>query len=143
MPLLFGWIPSVDCIKKNIAATMQFAPTLVRLPLRKHFKSCFPTCNVYHWIKEIIDDTFFGDTPPHNDGILDHDAGVSMAQLDSSRTEVYPMLLESNMPGTFEDLICLHGMPHIIFSDNSKVQCAKQILDLLHLYVGDQRLPNK
>ena len=55
---LFGWVP-VDRIKKTIASTTQFARASVRLPLRKHFKSRFPACNVHRWNEDVATDTFF------------------------------------------------------------------------------------
>ncbi len=133
---LFGWVP-VDRIKKTIASTTQFARASVRLPLRKHFKSRFPACNVHRWNKDVATDTFFCDTPAHDDGILGH-AGATMAQLfvgkTSSKTVVYPMKTEHDMAGTFEDLIRQHGAPDSLFSDNAKAQCGKRVRDLLRLY---------
>ena len=133
---LFGWVP-VDRIKKTIASTTQFARASVRLPLRKHFKSRFPACNVHRWNEDVATDTFFCDTPAHDDGILGH-AGATMAQLfvgkTSSKTVVYPMRTEHDMAGTFEDLIRQHGAPDSLFSDNAKAQCGKRVRDLLRLY---------
>jgi hypothetical protein len=85
----------------------------------------------------VATDTFFCDTPAHDDGSLGH-AGTTMAQLyvgkTSSKTVVYPMRLESNMSKTLEDLIRNHGAPNSLFSDNAKAQCGKRVLDILHLY---------
>jgi hypothetical protein len=44
------------------------------------------------------------------------------------------MHLESDMPGTLEDLICKQGMHNSLFSDNANIQCGKRVLDLLRLY---------
>jgi hypothetical protein len=43
------------------------------------------------------------------------------------------MRLKSDMPDTLKDLICQHGAPNSLFSDNAKVQYGKHILNLLHL----------
>jgi hypothetical protein len=132
----FGWVP-VDRIKKTIDSTTQFARASVRLPMRKHFKSRFPAYNVHRWNESVATDTFFCDTPAHDDGILGH-AGATMAQLyvgkTSSKTVVYPMRLESDMSKTLEDLIRNHGAPNSLFSDNAKAQCGKRVLDILRLY---------
>jgi hypothetical protein len=96
----FGWVP-VDRIKKTIESTTQFAGASVRLPMQKHYKSCFPAYNVHCWNESVATDTFFCDTPAHNDGILGH-AGATMAQLyvgkTSSKTVIFPMGLGSDMP---------------------------------------------
>ena len=133
---LFGWVP-LDCIKKTILATTQFARASARLPFRKHFRSRFPACNVERWNEEVATDTFFCDTPAHDDGILGH-GGATMAQLyvgkDSTKTVVYPMRKESEMAGTLEDLIRKHGAPNSLFSDNAKAQCGKRVQDILRMY---------
>jgi hypothetical protein len=132
----FGWVP-IDRIKQTIRATTQFARASARLPFRKHFRSRFPACNVNRWNEEVATDTFFCDTPAHDDGILGH-GGAMMAQLyvgkDSTKTVIYPMTKESDMPGTLEDLIRRHGAPNSLFSDNAKTQCGKRVLDILRLY---------
>jgi hypothetical protein len=132
----FGWVP-VDRIKKTIDFTTQFARASVRLPMQKHFKSSYPAYNVHRWNESMAADTFFCDTPAHDDGILGH-VGSTMAQLyvgkTSSKTAVYPMRLESDMFKTLEDLIRSHGAPNSLFSDNAKAQCGKRVLDILCLY---------
>jgi hypothetical protein len=98
----FGWMP-VDRIKKTIASTTQFARASISLPLHKHCKSHFPAYSAHHLNESIATDTFFYDTPAHDDVILGH-GGATMAQLyfgkTSSKTLVYPMCLESDMPKT-------------------------------------------
>jgi hypothetical protein len=105
--------------------------------MRKHFTSRFPACNVHQWNESVATDTFFYDTPAHDDGILGH-AGTTMAQLyvgkTSSKTVVYPMCLESDMSKTLKDLIRDHGAPNSLFSDNAKAQGGKRVLDILRLY---------
>ena len=68
-------------------------------------------------------DTFFSDTPAHDDGIMGH-GGATMVQLFSGVTSlltaVFPMSSESQMPGTFEDFIRKYGAPKALFSDNLK-----------------------
>ena len=81
---LFGWVP-VDRIKKTLESTTQFSRASVRLPMRKHFKSRFPACNVHRWNESVATDTFFCDTPAHDDGILGH-TGATMAQLSVGKT---------------------------------------------------------
>jgi hypothetical protein len=107
---------------------MKFARASVWLPFWKHFKSLFPACNVHRWNKNAVMDTFFCNPPDHDGDILGH-ADATMAQLyvgkTSSKTVVYSMCLESDMPSTLEDLICQHGALNSLFSDNTKIQCGK------------------
>jgi hypothetical protein len=96
----------VDCIKKTIESTTQYAWASVRLPMQKHFKSRFPSYNVHRWNESVATDTvLFCDTPDHDDGTLGH-GGASMAQLyvgkTSSKTVVYPMHLASDMSKTLK-----------------------------------------
>jgi hypothetical protein len=90
----FGWVP-VDRIKKTIDSTTQFARASVRLPMQKHFKSRFPAYNVHRWNESVATDTFFCDTPAHDDGIFDH-AGTTMAQLYVGKTSSKMLLYWSN-----------------------------------------------
>jgi hypothetical protein len=41
---------------------------------------------------------------------------------------------KSEMATTLEDLICHHGAPNGLFSNNAKAQCGKRVLDILSLY---------
>jgi hypothetical protein len=43
------------------------------------------------------------------------------------------MKSESQMPNTLEDLICKHGAPNCLFSDNAKVRIGARIRDILRL----------
>ena len=132
----FGWVP-IDRIKATILHTTQLARASARFPLRKHFRSRFPAYNVHRWNEDVATDTFFCNTPAHDDGILGH-GGSTMAQLyvgkKSSKIVVYPMRSESDMPSTLEDLVRVHGAPNSLFSDNAKIQIGKRVLDILRLY---------
>jgi hypothetical protein len=132
----FGWLP-IERIKKTIQATTQFARTLPRYPFHKHYRTRWPAANVDRWNKDVATDTFFSDTPAHDDGIFGH-SGCTMAQIyigkRSSKTVAYGMKSESQMPNTLEDLIRKHGAPNCLFSDNAKVQIGKRVHDILRLY---------
>jgi hypothetical protein len=132
----FGWLP-IERIKKTIQATTQFARTAPRYPFRKHYLTWWPAANVDRWNEDVARDTFFSDTPAHDDGIFGH-SGCTMAQLyagkKSSKLVAYGMNSESQMPNTLEDLIQKHGAPSCLFSDNAKVQIGKRVHDILRLY---------
>ena len=66
-----GWI-SADCVKATLQNTMQYYKADTHLPLRKHYKSRFPAANVNRIHEEVSMDTFFSDTPAHDDGIAGH-----------------------------------------------------------------------
>ena len=132
----FGWTP-LDRIQRTLDVTTQFARADSRLPMRKHFKTRFPAANVSRLDDVVATDTFFSDTPAHDDGILGH-GGATMVQLytgvKTQFTKAYPMHRESEMPGTFEDFIRQVGAPNSLFSDNSKVQIGKKCTEILRMY---------
>jgi hypothetical protein len=55
-----------------LAVTTQFHRASSRLPLQKHFKTCFPAAVVNCLDETAATDTFFADTPAHDDGIMGH-----------------------------------------------------------------------
>ena len=136
----FGWMP-VERVKRTLENTTQFARADNRIPMRQHYKSRFPACNVPRWNETVATDTFFSDIPAHDDGIKSH-GGTTMVQLytgvDSLLTDVFPMKLASDMVGTFEDLIRKRGAPNQLASDNAKEQTCKAVDEVLRMYsIGD------
>jgi hypothetical protein len=132
----FGWLP-LERIKKTIQNTTQFARNMPRYPFRKHYRTRWPAANVDRWNEDVATDTFFSDTPAHDDGIMGH-SGCTMAQIyagkRSSKLVAYGMTSETQMPHTLEDLIRKHGAPNCLFSDNAKVQIGSRVRDILRLY---------
>ena len=132
----FAFVP-VERIKHTLEHTTQYARADARLPLRKHFKTRFPAANISRLNEVVATDTFFSDTPSHDDGIMGH-GGATMVQLFSGVTSlltaVFPMSSESQMPGTFEDFIRKYGAPKALFSDNAKVQIGNAVRNILRLY---------
>ena len=132
----FGWLP-LERIKKTIQHTTQFARNAPRYPFRKHYRTRWPAANVDRWNEDVATDTFFSDTPAHDDGIMGH-SGCTMAQIyagkRSSKLVAYGMTSETQMPNTLEDLIRRHGAPNCLFSDNAKVQIGARVRDILRLY---------
>ena len=136
----FAWMP-VERIKRTLENTTQYARADNRIPMRQHYKSRFPACNVKRWNETVATDTFFSDIPAHDDGIKSH-GGTTMVQLytgvDSLLTDVFPMKLASDMVGTFEDLIRKRGAPNELASDNAKEQTCKAVDEVLRMYsIGD------
>jgi len=135
------WMPCAPSlggqIKLTLDATTQFARADSHLPMQKHFETRFPAANVSRLDDVVATDTFFSDTPAHDDGILGH-GGATMVQLytgvKTQFTKAYPMTRESEMPGTFEDFIRQVGAPNALFSDNSKVQIGKKCNEILRMY---------
>jgi hypothetical protein len=41
-----------------------------RFPFRKHYRTRWPAANVDRWNEDVATDTFFSDTPAHDDGIM-------------------------------------------------------------------------
>ena len=133
---LFGWLP-VQRIKNTIQATTQWYKAEECLPFRRHFRSRFPAANVPRLNETVATDTFFANTPAHDDGILGH-GGATMVQLyvgtTSQITDIFPMSNESHMHETLLDFIRRHGAPNSLFSDNAKAQTGKKVQNILRHY---------
>lgn len=134
---LFGWLPTTR-IQHTLEHTTQWYRAEGRLPLRRHFKSRFPAANVARLHDTIATDTFFSDTPAHDDGILGH-GGATMAQIYTGKTSqflaCYPMGSESQMASTLLAFITDHGAPDTLFSDNAKAEVNSKIQDILRNYI--------
>jgi hypothetical protein len=132
----FGYFPP-DRIKHTIHNTTQFARMDNRFPLRKHYKTRFPAANISCLNETVATDTFFSDTPAHDDGILGH-GGATMLQLfcgcTTHLTAVFPMKTDHEMSNTFEDFIRTYGAPNALFSDNAKSQIGKAVQEILRMY---------
>jgi hypothetical protein len=83
----FAWAP-IEVIKRTLDATTQMFCNMYRMPLRKHFKSCFPAANVPCRNEAVATDTIYLDTPAHQ-------SCVKMAQIFVGRRttvgDVYPL----------------------------------------------------
>jgi hypothetical protein len=113
----------IDRICDTLANTTQHYRATIHHPFRRHYKSRFPAANVDRRNEWFATDTYFSDTPAHDDGIIGH-GGATMLQLytgyDSLFMAGYPMCEKDQMPHTLEDLIRDHGAPKGLFSDNAK-----------------------
>jgi hypothetical protein len=93
----FAFVPE-ERILKTINHTTQYARMDTRLPLQKHFKSCFLAANVSCLNETVAMDTFFFDIPALDVGIMGH-GETTMLQLycgcESQLTTVFPMKTES------------------------------------------------
>ena len=83
----FGWV-NKHTIENPFHKTTQWAVASTRYPMRKHFKSRFPTFNIPRQSEEVATDTIFSATPAI-------DSGVTMAQnfvgIRTLVTDVYPL----------------------------------------------------
>ena len=108
----FGGV-NAETIKKTLQTT-QWAVTSTRFPMRKHFKSRFPTFNIQCKNETVATDTIFSDTPAI-------DSGVTMAQVfvgkDSLVSHVYPMPSSTQFVNTLEDNIRFRGAMSKLISD--------------------------
>jgi hypothetical protein len=132
----FGWLP-IDRIRDTIANTSQNYRATVQHPFRKHYKSRFPAANVDRRNEWFATDTYFSDTPAHDDGIIGH-GGATMLQLYTGKDSLflagYPMRDKDQMPNTLEDLIRDHGAPQGLFSDNAKEQTSTAVKNIQCMY---------
>ena len=132
----FGWI-SADKVKNTLENTTQWFRASGRYPMRRHYKTRFPAANVIRWNEDVATDTFFSDTPAHDDGISGH-AGCTMVQLytgvTSHYTKVYPMNSEAQIPNTLQDLLRDRGAPNNIRNDCAKAATSNAMQEILRHY---------
>ena len=125
----FAWKP-VEVVRKTLQATTQLATNVVRLPLRRHYKSRFPALRVRRLDEDVATDTFFSNTKA-----LD---GSTCAQLFVGRksmlTDIFGMKTESQMPGALMDFIRKWGAGTGLFSDNAKSETSRAVRDILRTY---------
>ena len=100
----FAWKP-IEVVKETITATTQFGKNVLRLPMRRHFKSRFPALRVRRINEVVATDTFFANEKAHD--------GSTMAQLyvgkTSYLTDIFGMRSESEMPGSLQNFIHMWG----------------------------------
>ena len=126
---MLGWVPA-DTVRKTIDATTQLAKNVLRLPMRRHFKSREPALNRQRLGEKYATDTFYSDTKAIG--------GATCAQIfvgtTSAYTRCFGMMTESEAPTALEDFIRKVGAPHTLRNDNSKVQTGKRWKEILRKY---------
>ena len=132
----FGWLP-ICRIKDTIKNTTQWYKAEGRLPMRRHYKTRFPAANVSRLNENVATDTFFSDTPAHDDGIPGH-GGCTMTQIftgcTSHLTKAYPMHSEKQMPQTLMKFIKEEGAMNNLVGDNAKVAISHKVQEILDWY---------
>ena len=133
----FGWV-SEDRIRDRLAKTSQHYLADKRVPMRKHFRSRFPTANVCRLNEWYSMDTFIADVPAYDDGIPGH-GGCKMMQiyggLDSELLAGFPLASESDLPDTLRDFICEYSAMEGLKSDNAKSETSFAMKDIFHMYM--------
>ena len=126
----FGWV-NKHTIEKTFHKTTQWAVASTRYPMRKHFKSRFPTFNIPRRSEEVATHTIFSDTPAI-------DSGVTMAQICVGKrilvTDVYPLKSQKQFVNTLEDNIRFRGVMIKLISDYNKVEISNKVKDILRMY---------
>ena len=89
-----GWKP-LEVIKKTFEATTQWAATMFSTPMKRHYKSRFPTLNCPRLNKMFCTDTWFGSTPAFGGYTCALYYGVKCKYI-----ALYPMTTESQGPDT-------------------------------------------
>jgi hypothetical protein len=101
--------------------------------MQHHYHTQFPATNVPRWNDDVATDTLFSSVPAHDNGIDGH-GGTTMGQLlcgvTSLVTDIFLLKDESNIVGTFEDLIRKCGAPNSLRSDNAKAQTCKAVKEV-------------
>ena len=118
--LFLGWKP-LDVIRKTFEATTQWAATTFSTPMKRHYKSRFPTLNRPRLNEMFCTDTWFGSTPAFG--------GYTCAQLyygvKSKYIALYPVTTESQGPDTLEDLCRDRGAPIKLKNDRAQMEIGK------------------
>ena len=130
-----GWKPR-EIIERTLEATTQYVKSLLRIPMRRHYKTRNRSCFVRRLRETFSTDTFFASKPALG--------GIKMAQLyvgkKSGLTEVFGMTAESQMEDTLQDFIRKWGAPDILMSDNAKSETGKKVKEILREYtIKDQQ----
>ena len=126
---LLGWVPT-DTIRKTLEATTQLAKNVLRLPMRRHFKSREPGLNRARLAETYATDTFFAETKAIG--------GATCAQIfvgtKSMFTKCYGMKKETEAPNTLEDFVRKVGAPFAVRNDNAKAQTSERWKNILRRY---------
>ena len=142
LPDLDALLPNFGCVGKvhiwtTLEKTSQHYKTDQRIPMQKHFLSCFPATNVCQLPEWYSMDTFFSDVPAANDGIPGH-GGCTMVQiyggLDSELLSGHPMSSESSLSDMLRDFICEYGVMEGLKSDNAKSETFLAMKDIFRMY---------
>lgn len=130
---LLGWKP-LDIIKKTLDATTQWAMTTYEGPMKRHFKSRFPSLNKPRLREMYATDTWFSSTPALG--------GYTCAQLYygvmSKYIALYPMVRESQGPETLEDFCRYKGAPIKLKNDNAQMETGKTWTEICRKYNIEQ-----
>ena len=133
----FGWVGK-DRIRDTLEKTTQHYKADQRVPMRKHFRSRFPTANVRRLPEWYSTDTFISEFPAHDDGIPGH-GGCRLVQiyggLDSELLAGYPMSSEAKLPTTLKEFIRDYGAMEGLKSDNAKSETSFKMKDLFRMYI--------
>ena len=132
----FNWI-SIDRIMQTLKNTTQFYRAAVQNRLKRHYKTRFPAANISRLNEDVATDTFFSDTPAHDDGIPGH-GGCTMVQvytgIKSHVTAAFPMKSESQIPSTLQEFLRKFGAPNKLKSDNAKAIYGDATQEILRQY---------
>ena len=133
----FGWV-SKERIRTTLEQTTQHYQADKRIPMRKHFRSCFPAAKVRRLPEWYSTDTFISDIPASDDGVPGH-AGCKLVQiyggLDSELLSAYPMASESSLPDTLREFIREYGAMAGLKSDNAKLETSFAMKDIFRMYL--------
>ena len=124
-----GWKP-LEVVKETLSHTTQLATNNVRLPMREHYKSRFPSLNARRIQVVVATDTFFA----AEKALGSETCEQLYVGKKSCYTRIYGMKTESQVPNTLGDFIREIGAPYALLSDNAKSETSEAIKDYLRKY---------
>jgi len=120
-----------NVIKKTLANTTQLAKTIVRFPMRRHFKARFPYLNRRRLDEVVSTDTVFSS---HMDISGFHCCQVFYG-LASHMINVYGMRSKAEFPEVYMDFIRREGAPTALRRDNAKEEKSYKVIGINQTYV--------
>ena len=133
----FGWVGKED-IHETREKTTQHYRANQHVPMRKHFRSCFPAAKVRHLPEWYSTYTFISDVAAHDDGIPGH-VGCRLIHvysgLDSELLAGYPMSSETDLPTTLKAFIHDYGAMEGLKSDIAKLETSFRMKNLFSMYL--------
>ena len=130
----FGYRPT-EVVRETIRQTTQLATSIIRFPMRRHFKSRFQMLRKKRLNEVVATDTYFSKVRSLE--------GYHCAQVyfgcTSKTIDVFGMKSKSEFPDTYKDFLRERGIPHTLRRDNAKEEDSSAIKEINRdLIVCDQ-----
>jgi len=117
---------TAEIIRQTLKRTTQLAKTIIRQPLRRHFKSRFQMLRKKRLNEIISTDTYFSSIR----SIEGYTCAQAFYGCTSRTIHVYGMRTESEFPEIYRDFIRERGAPHTLRRDNAQSEKSEAIMEI-------------